>query len=84
MPDWGLGGWFGRQATIFFFDLPIFWPKNSLETPQKPLSHSIRTIQQVSHFKTDKGSNDSDLSICTVPFWSIQQAMLRVTCLLKF
>ena len=83
MPDLGLGGWFGRQAAIFFFDLPIFC-KNSLETPHKPLSHSIRSIHQVSHCKTDKGSKDSDLSVCTVPFWSIQQAMLRVTCLLKF
>jgi hypothetical protein len=39
MPNRGLGGWFGRQAANFFFDLPIFWAKNGLEALYKPLSH---------------------------------------------
>jgi hypothetical protein len=38
MLDRGLGGWFGHQAANFFFDLPIFWAKNGLEAPHKPLS----------------------------------------------
>jgi hypothetical protein len=33
MLDQGLGGWFGRQAANFFFDLPTFWTKNGLEAP---------------------------------------------------
>ena len=65
-PGVGLGWVVGLavRRLFFFFDLPIFGPKNSLETPHKPLSHSIRSIQQVSCCKTDKGSNDSDLSVC--------------------
>ena len=58
-------GWLVRPSgRYFFFDLPIFWPENSLETPHEPLSDSIRSIEQVSCCKTDKGSNDSDLSVC--------------------
>jgi hypothetical protein len=41
MPDRGLGGWFGRQAANFFFDLAIFWAKNGLEALYKPLSHVL-------------------------------------------
>ena len=38
-------------------DLPNFWPKNDLETPNKPPSHCNGSIQQISCCKTDKGNN---------------------------
>ena len=50
-----------------------------------PLKKKKTSVGLFSTFRHPlEGSNDSDLSVCTVPFQSIQQAMLRVTCLLKF